>query len=471
MNKNSTSIIKNISYSFFANAVSMAVSVIMVVLLPKLLSITDYGYWQLYLFYTSYLGFFHFGWLDGIYLRYGGAYFEKLDKILFTGQLLGLFIFECVIAVVGSIAISFIIQDVNMVSVLQYTCLVLVPVIIYTFDSFILQITNLIKKYALLLLVERVVFIFVVVFFLLQGFINYKYIIIADIVAKVFVCLSSLYTVRKLFVFKINSIAKIVQEAIINISIGSKLLLANIAGLFTIGIIRFAIVNHWSVEIFGKVSLMFSISNFLMLFINSLSVVIFPLLKRMEVARQKAMYNKLRILLTVMLFGCLLVYYPIKYIISWWLPKYHDSLVYMVLLFPVFLFESRVVLLSNIYLKSMRLENAMLRCNFIIALFSCFIAIIGVYCFENIKMLVMGITLVFICKNFLSEYLLNSVIHIDLLHVYWLEELALVIAFVAVNYYVDQTVYGMASFIGFLSIYLIYNKENLLKAVKIARGV
>ena len=62
-------VIKNLLYSVSANIISMLVSAVLLILLPNLLGETEYGYWQLYLFYTSYVGFFHFGIVDGIYYR------------------------------------------------------------------------------------------------------------------------------------------------------------------------------------------------------------------------------------------------------------------------------------------------------------------------------------------------------------------------------------------------------------------
>ena len=79
-------IILNISYSFSANLLSLIVSAIMVMVVPKFLSVDDYGMWQLFLFYFSYLGFLHFGWEDGIYLRYAGKEFSELSPKKFSGQ-------------------------------------------------------------------------------------------------------------------------------------------------------------------------------------------------------------------------------------------------------------------------------------------------------------------------------------------------------------------------------------------------
>ena len=58
--------LKNIAYSFGANLTSLCISIFMVMFVPKFLSVNDYGLWQLFLFYFSYLGFLHFGWEGGI---------------------------------------------------------------------------------------------------------------------------------------------------------------------------------------------------------------------------------------------------------------------------------------------------------------------------------------------------------------------------------------------------------------------
>lgn len=70
--KDKNTVVNNLMYSIVANLLSMFVSAILLLVLPNLLGETEYGYWQLYLFYTSYVGFFHLGLVDGIYLRIGG---------------------------------------------------------------------------------------------------------------------------------------------------------------------------------------------------------------------------------------------------------------------------------------------------------------------------------------------------------------------------------------------------------------
>ena len=58
----------DIIVAFLAQALSIASSVATTLILPKFLGIESFGYWQLFLFYVSYIGFFHLGINDGVYL-------------------------------------------------------------------------------------------------------------------------------------------------------------------------------------------------------------------------------------------------------------------------------------------------------------------------------------------------------------------------------------------------------------------
>lgn len=67
-------------YSVSANIISLSIAVISSFFIPKALSINSYGYFQLYLFYISYCGFFHFGWTSGLYLEKAGVDYKELNQ-------------------------------------------------------------------------------------------------------------------------------------------------------------------------------------------------------------------------------------------------------------------------------------------------------------------------------------------------------------------------------------------------------
>jgi hypothetical protein len=70
---------KNFSFAFIEQAVSLVVSCVMNLILPKYLSINDYSYWQLFVFYANYVPCLALGLNEGIYLRLGGADIHHID--------------------------------------------------------------------------------------------------------------------------------------------------------------------------------------------------------------------------------------------------------------------------------------------------------------------------------------------------------------------------------------------------------
>lgn len=62
-----------------ANVINLLIGLVNSFVLPKYLSFESYAMIKTYTLYISYAGLFHLGYLDGMYLRYGGKDFSKLD--------------------------------------------------------------------------------------------------------------------------------------------------------------------------------------------------------------------------------------------------------------------------------------------------------------------------------------------------------------------------------------------------------
>lgn len=407
--------LKNIAYSFGANLTSLCISIFMVMFVPKFLSIDDYGLWQLFLFYFSYLGFLHFGWEDGIYLRYAGKNYDELNRKTFAGQFYGIIALQIILAVlVSSIGQILVLDPVKRTALIGAVWLA--PFVNFNnLCNFIMQITNRIKDYAKLLLTEQVVFFFAVVFFLLVFHWNeFQYMYYAKLFSVVGISLAGVYLCRRLLRPRFYPLKQVLAEAGENLLVGSKLMLANIASMLIIGIVRYGISMGWDVATFGKVSLTLGVSNFLMVFINSVSVVFFPIVKRMDETRRANAYVAIRNMLDFILFAALIGYYPLKCILAWWLSKYADSLIYMSVLFPVCVFESKVTLLINTYLKSMRKEFLMLKINAVSVVFSLIVTIVTVGIWHNLDAAVFSIVLAYAFRCMLAEYHVTKLLSLDL---------------------------------------------------------
>lgn len=64
---------------FLSNVVSILGSIVSGFLVPKYLGIDQYAVYKTFALYTSYIGVLHFGYIDGLYLKYGGQRESEID--------------------------------------------------------------------------------------------------------------------------------------------------------------------------------------------------------------------------------------------------------------------------------------------------------------------------------------------------------------------------------------------------------
>ena len=196
-----------------------------------------------------------------------------------------------------------------------------------------------------------------------------------------------------------------------SLSCGIKLTIANIMSLLILGIGRISIDNVWGIESFGKISLSLSLANFFLVFIQQISMVLFPALRRIDEERIKSIYRLLRNFLGLILPTIYILYFPIKIIIGMWLPQYSLSLKYLGLLLPLCIFDGKMQLLCNTYLKVLRKEGKLLQFNlvaFIVSLISCSIS---AYCFNNITLVVLCMVSSIAIRSIMAEIYLSKQIN------------------------------------------------------------
>jgi len=404
-------LLKNISYSFLANLISLTVAVVMTLVVPKFISVYEYGIWQLFLFYFYYIGFFHLGWEDGIYLRYAGQRFSGLNRNVLSGQFYGIIFSQLLIAILLWVLAPCFIQNPVKVRVIRYTALLIPFVNFNNLCNFIMQISNRIKDYAKLLLTEQIVFfVLVLVFLLVLNYKSFIYLYSAKVISVACVSGLGVFLCNSILRASIPSLPAVLSEAKENISVGIKLMFANVAGMLIIGIVRYGISIGWDVGTFGKISLTLNISNFLLVFINAISIAFFPMLKQMDSHKLPALFSDIRSALTMVLFAALTLYYPLKTFLVWWLPHHADSLIYMAILFPICLFESKMQLLCTTYLKSMRQEALLLKINVISVVSSIMFTLFSVVVFHNLTLAVISILLLYAFRCFIAEYWLGQLL-------------------------------------------------------------
>lgn len=465
MNKNFRSIIKNLTYSFSANALMMIFSVISVVFFPKILGLKEYGIWQLYLFYFSFCGFLPFGWLDGIYLRYGGRNFEKLNGKLLSLEFLTFSVFILIELIIVYVLSNMFIEDKDKIYVLNYLIITLIFYLPFSYLRNLLQLSNRITDFARLIFIDRLIFMIGVITSIIFIINITNEFMISDSIAKfVTLVLVIYYCFPILKNIKLKYYKKVYKDILSNIYVGYNLMFANIASILILGVIRWGISQEWDIVTFGKISLTFSICNFLVVFINSASIVLFPVIKNISVETIKKTYSIFNFSLTLFLLVCLFFYYPLKEILLLWLPKYADSLIYMSILFPICIFESKMALLIATYLKALRKEKILLKVNSISLIFSIILTFFSACIFHILDLTVFCIIFVIAFRNIIAELFMNNILNINSTKE-MLQELLLIIIFISSNYFIKDSQAFFIYLISFI-IYLVYIRNNIKVAYK-----
>ena len=156
---NYSSIARNTMIAFAAQFISLSVSVVMSLLVPKIVGVADYGYWQLFMFYTTYSGFFHLGLNDGVYLINGGLSREEIDKSSIKSQYIFGACFQAVICLGITLASLPLVDDANRFFVVASFALYTVVYNLTSYLGFVFQAMNETKLFSFSTMLDRLVFL------------------------------------------------------------------------------------------------------------------------------------------------------------------------------------------------------------------------------------------------------------------------------------------------------------------------
>lgn len=453
--------VKNLSIVFLANFISLIGSALLTLVLPKFIGVSQYAYYQLYVFYASYVGFLGIGWIEGIYLRYGGEYYNKLDKRLLSTQLKLFSLFEATVSIVVILFTLFYLPGTDKSIVYFSLGLCIIIYLPRALLHNLLQTTGRIKEYATGVLIEKLIHISITTLGILLGKGNFIWYISSELFGRFCSTLYIFYICKDILLAKPFSFRKVKFEIKDNVSCGLALMISNVASMLIIGVMRQAIEICWDVETFGKISLTLSISNLLLTFINSVALVMFPMLKRSNKEDLADIYEDTRIVLMVPILFSLCLYYPVKIILSAWLPQYAESLKYMAILFPMCVFESKMSLLINTFMKTLRKEKILLIINTGIVSASFIVAIVVCNIIHSLDLAIMFIVILLSARCFASEIVLQRYIGINIRKDI-IFELILTIVFIVSSWFVGG-VFGVIIYVITYIVYVMLKKNDILK--------
>ncbi len=456
---------KNVFVSLVAQVVSLLVSFVITLILPRYVGEYTYSYWQMYTMYVAYVGVLHFGLLDGLILRYGAYDFEELDQRRIRSQFTILFTITslCMLAVLAA-SCAF---DSTSRTIFSLVAVGIVTKNLTTYNSDIFQITNQINRYAVVNIAQRAIYgIFVVVLLINRVDVFYLY-CLSDLMGDILgFALGVVLNRGKLYFGKMIGLRDAWREAGQNFSAGFVLMLANWSSILLIGSARMITEWRWGELVFGKVSFAFSLSNVFLTFVTAISVVLFPSLKRVDEEKLPAMYEQLRKVMSLLMFALLILFFPGSWLVELWLPNYAVSLEYLAVLLPIVVFSSKVNLLTNNYLKVYRREKTMLVINLISVASGVVLALLCAYVFNNLYALLGCVVFTMILNSVLSELAVGRLIG-RRMGKDFLIEIVMTVAFILCASLL-RTLWGMIAYAAVLAVYFLIKRRAIADLFRMA---
>lgn len=441
----------NAAIAFLAQGIGLLAGVITTLLLPKALGVESYGYWQLFLFYSSYVGFFHLGLNDGIYLLLGGQTRSEVNRTAIKAQYcvgLSVQLMMALLIVIASLVLPF---SGERQFVLIATAAYLVIYNSSGFLGYLFQALNETRLYSCSCILSRIAFVVPVVIFVALKVDDFSVYVVLQLIAQLISLGYCVWNSRAFLRSKKTPVRTAIALSIRSVRVGVKLMLANVASMLILGVFRFAVDYHWGIDQFAEISLSLSLTNFVLAFIGQVSMVLFPALRSTESSEQAAMYSSLKSILLTFLPVSLVACWPMVWILSAWLPDYGEGLRYLGLLIPICVFDGQMSLLGTTYLKVLRGEKQLLLVNLLAVATSAVCVVIGVFCLDSLEMAIIGVVFAIGLRSVIAEKKVACVLVVksDSMLV---AELALVVAFVLSAVFLSE----MQSFVLISVLYSIY---------------
>ena len=222
-----------------------------------------------------------------------------------------------------------------------------------------------------------------------------------------------------------------------NAKIGINLTVSAIASSLILGIGRIFVDASIGLESFGLVSFAISLTSFFLQFISQISMVLFPMLRRFNEKDAITFYAKISNILSFVLCLMYVVFIPLRIILQRWLPQYTDSFSYLAILLPICLFDGKMQMLYNTYLKVFRKEKVLLMINMLIFLLSAGLCAVAAFILRSIQVIAVMMVIVIAIRSLLTNVYLSCVMGIsNEKKLYW--EVVISLVFVLTNVFFND---------------------------------
>jgi len=328
---------------------------IQVLIIPKYLSIEDYGYWQLFVLYASYFGILHLGFIDGILVRWAGKELVQIGseiKVAFRFLILE----QIIVILPLSLFFYFLIRP-----PLQWTWLmILVFAFIMNLATFFIFTAQAVRKFRLLTTVNVVrglVFLVFVIVLFVTGYLSYHYVVFAFLISFLLVLVTFTFWFRKYLWGEKSVLPQLWAYGKQNINIGIFVLLGNFVLVLFLTIDRLMVSSFFTIEQFAIYAFALAVALVVYTTVRAIAEVFFPYLSGVAPELRNRAYQLGKPAIILVWAAILAIYFPLAKLIEFYLPHYVASLPIMQVLLCTVGFGSLIRILHVNYYKVYRKQR------------------------------------------------------------------------------------------------------------------
>lgn len=317
-------------------------------ILPKILTVEDYGYWKLFLLYTGFSGLLHFGFADGIYLNWAGKQIKGITDVIRQAFWV---LFAHLIMMGFLLLIIFLNCEFESKNILILAVIYAVIMNLMTFSQFTFQAVRRFKIVSILNIIRPSIFLGCVGTLYFLKILDYEKVILSYIGACLIVFTSYLYFLKEEIQLpwrkKINYFSVLSKY----ITSGWPLLFGNFIVFLILNTDVIIVRALFSIKNFAFYTFAITVLGIFSVFTNTISTVIFPHLAIASTQiRNKAFSLSASVI--VLIWGIILGIYPLAAIfISYFLPNYSETLPYIRILMLSVAFITTIQILHSNYYK------------------------------------------------------------------------------------------------------------------------
>lgn len=330
---------KDLLKVFSSNFINLVIGIITGFLVPVFLSLDQYAFLKTFTLYIGYVGILHFGFIDGIYIKYGGKFENEIDNQKLKGEHKFLIVFQLIVTIFTCI-MGFVLDD----KILIAFSICILPMNMQTFFKFIYQALGEFDIYSRIMVLTPTLLLFVNLFniFILR-IDNFWPFVIGHILTYYVVFIG----IEIYFLSKYKGIFYTIDytEVKKHFEIGSFIMIANLSSKFFYSIDRWFVKFALSIEDFAFYSFAISMMGVIKVLINSVTMTLYPYLARTQ---DKSKINKIKkyflIIGTLSSGG----YFAFAFIVNNFLQKYIPSLNVISILFAGY---PAIIVINALYIN------------------------------------------------------------------------------------------------------------------------